>query len=149
MKSKEIILEQYKLYVNTAEKVSDRRQLANSFFLTINSILLTFTGYLATTSVRPWYFVIPIIGVLISYFWLKTIKSYRQLNTGKFKVIHDLEKKLPFALFKDEWDYLGKGETKEYVKLTVVESGVPIVFIFLYILVAIYGSNLYSILTFG
>ena len=139
MNDKEIILEQYKLFVNTAEKVSDRRQLANSFFLTINSVLLTFSGYLATTATGLWYFIIPAVGVLISYFWLKTINSYRQLNTGKFKVIHDIEKKLPIALFKDEWDYLGQGETKEYVKLTVVESGVPIVFMFLYVLTLIFS----------
>jgi hypothetical protein len=140
MKDKEIILEQYKLYANTAEKVCDRRQLANSFFLTINSVLLTFSGYLSTTPANLWYVILPIVGIPISYFWLETISSYRQLNTGKFKVIHDLEKKLPIALFKDEWNYLEKGETKTYVKLTVVESAVPIIFMILYVLVIVVGS---------
>ena len=55
--NKEIILEQYKLYVNTAEKNSDRRQSTNNFFLTINSIFLTFSGYLTTTNINNWYFI--------------------------------------------------------------------------------------------
>jgi len=137
MGEKEIILEQYKLFVNTAEKVSDRRQSANNFFLTLNSAILAFSGYLTSIDIKKWYFIVAFMGVFISYFWLKIIKSYRQLNSGKFKVIHDVEEKLPIALFKDEWNYLGKGRTKEYVKLTVVESGVPILFMLLYILIII------------
>jgi len=137
MKDREIILEQYKLYVNTAEKVSDRRQSANNFFLTLNSVLLAFSGYLTTTIVKYWYFAIAFLGISISYFWLKTIKSYRQLNTGKFKVIFDIENKLPLSLFKDEWNYLDQGETKKYSKLTVVESAVPVVFIVLYVLLIV------------
>lgn len=138
MKNKEIILEQYKLYVNTAEKVSDRRQSSNNYFLTINSVILTLLGYLVTTSIEFWYLLIAMVGIIISYFWLKTIKSYRQLNSGKFKVIHDIEKKLPVSLFKDEWSYLGRGKTKQYIKLTAVEKGVPIIFMLMYIFIIIF-----------
>ncbi len=134
MKDKEILLEQYKLYVETSENVCNRRQLANNFFLTLNSALLAFAGYLVTTNNNSWQTIVPIIGVLISFFWMKTINSYRQLNTAKFKVIHEIEEKLPEPLFTKEWDYLGRGETKEYVKLTVLESWVPIIFMLLYIL---------------
>ena len=31
------LLEQYKLYVQMADKISERRQSANSFFLTVNT----------------------------------------------------------------------------------------------------------------
>jgi len=134
---KEIILEQYKLYVGTAEKVSDMRQTANTFFLTINSVLLTYTGYLTTTSTELWYFVVALTGILISYFWREIIKSYRQLNSSKFHIIHDIEKKLPIALFTDEWEYLGRGKNKDYSKLTVVESKIPLVFIVLYVAIII------------
>lgn len=137
MNDKEIILEEYKLFVATAEKVSDRRQSANSFFLTLNSLVLTFSGYLSTLDTQRWYYIIPVMGIFISYFWLITIKSYRQLNTGKFKVIHDIEKKLPIALFDDEWTHLGRGKTKDYLKLTVVESGIPIIFMALYIIILV------------
>ena len=137
MKKNEMIFEQYKLYVNTAERVSDRRQSANNFFLTINSILLSFSGYLSATKIRDWYFLIAITGIVISFFWLKIINSYKQLNSGKFKMIHKIEEELPIKLFKDEWEYLGRGKTKEYVKLTVVERGVPITFMLMYLVIII------------
>ena len=137
MKKNEIILEQYKLYVNTAERVTDRRQSANNFFLTINSILLSFSGYLSATKIRGWYFLVAITGVVIAFFWLKIIDSYKQLNSGKFKIIHQMEEKLPIKLFKDEWKHLGRGKTKEYVKLTVVERGVPITFMIMYLVIII------------
>ncbi len=38
------LLEQYKLYVESVEKTSDRRQQANNYFITINSTLDIFFG---------------------------------------------------------------------------------------------------------
>ncbi len=38
------LLEQYKVYVGMADKISDRRQTANSYFLAVNSGLLAFVG---------------------------------------------------------------------------------------------------------
>jgi hypothetical protein len=44
-----------------------------------------------------------------------------------------MEEKLPIKLFDDEWELLDRGENKNtYLKLSVVEQGVPIVFIILY-----------------
>lgn len=138
MEKEDIILEQYKLYVETAEKVSDRRQSSNNFFLTLNSVLLAFTGFLTGLSFAIWHIILAFAGVCISILWLLTLKSFRNLNTGKFKVIHCLEEKLPIKLFKDEWQCLGEGkDRKRYLKLSVVEQGVPIVFMILYILIII------------
>ena len=36
--------EQYKMYIESAEKISDRRQNANNFFLTINTVLISVFG---------------------------------------------------------------------------------------------------------
>ena len=44
-----------------------------------------------------------------------------------------MENKLPVKLFDDEWEILGRGEdNKRYLKLSVMEQGVPISFIFIY-----------------
>jgi len=138
MKEKEILLEQYKLYVESAEKVSDRRQSANNYFLTLNSVLVAFSGYLTSFTFQIWHIIIAVAGICISFLWLLTLKSCRNLNSGKFKIIHSLEKKLPAKLFKDEWDCLEKGENKKtYLKLSVVEQGVPIIFFVLYILIIV------------
>jgi hypothetical protein len=138
IKEEDIILEQYKLYVDTAEKVSDRRQSSNSFYLTLNSVLLTFTGFLTSLYLEFWHIIIAVAGVCISLLWFLSITSFRNLNSGKFKIIHCLEEKLPIKLFKDEWACLEKGRnTKKYIKLSLVEQGVPFIFITLYIVIII------------
>ena len=129
-------MRQYEKYIDSAEKVSDRRQNSNNFFLSLNSILLAFTGFLTTLSFEFWHTILAFAGVCISILWLLTITSFRNLNSGKFKVIHDMEKKLPIKLFDDEWTHLGRGNNlSKYIKISLVEQGIPIIFFILYVLV--------------
>ena len=134
----EHILEQYKLYVQTAENVSTRRDSANNYFVSINAILFTISGYLSFKNHELWTILIAVVGILISFVWYTTIQSYKNLNSGKFKVIHELEKYLPANLFAYEWEYLGKGSTEKYKKLTVVEKNIPRIFCFLYLVVIVF-----------
>jgi len=138
IKEEDIILEQYKLYVNTAEKVSDRRQSSNNFYLTLNSVMLTFAGFLTGLHLEFWHIIIAITGIFISLLWFLAITSFRKLNSGKFKVIHCLEEKLPIKLFKDEWACLGEGKkVRKYIKLSLVEQGIPFIFMLLYAIIII------------
>ena len=94
------ILEQYKLYVEMADRVSARRAAANTFFLTINTAVFTLIGVLWTK--RPeagtWVLAFPLAVLVmqcLTWFWV--IRSYRQLNTAKFAVIGALETLLPVS----------------------------------------------------
>ncbi len=59
--------------------------------------------------------------------------SHKQLNTQKFKIIHQMEKQLPVELYKDEWTNLGEGKNwKKYIPFSHIEMTIPFVFIFLY-----------------
>ena len=81
-----------------------------------------------------WHILVGISGIAISFLWLLTLKSFRSLNSAKFKVIHEVEKNLSFSLFKEEWKYLDEGKSpRKYLKLSVVEQGIPIIFILLYV----------------
>ena len=87
------IFEQYKLYVEMADRISARRMLANSFFLGIHTALITaFTVLLkekilsaTLIGLSPFFAVI-----VLCYVWWRIVHSYRQLNSGKFKVIHSI-----------------------------------------------------------
>ena len=103
------LLAQYKLYVETAEKVSEKRQNSNNFYLALNSSLFTLLGYLATVLDGLWIIILPIMGISISFVWRQNINSFSQLNSAKYDVIHKLEEYLPASLFKTEWyEYLKK-----------------------------------------
>ncbi|MCK4796202.1 MAG: hypothetical protein KAT05_02405 [Spirochaetes bacterium] len=140
-KYNEHLLEQYKLYIEMADKVSERRQSANNYFLTVNSLLVSLFGVISGFGIdieqNIWWYFIPFAGLLVSITWVTLIRSYRQLNSGKFKVIHKLESQLPAALYYTEWKILEEGRGKQYLPFTHVEQFVPLIFALLYILLMI------------
>jgi len=108
-------LEQYKLYVESSEKVSEKRISTGNYLLTVNSSLLTLFGLAATSSdIGAWLAVIPVAGFLVSLIWYSLVDSYKNLNTAKFKVILEVEDHLPAALFRYEWHACERGNGKAY-----------------------------------
>jgi len=124
------LLDQYKLYVEMADKISERRQSANSYFLSVNSALLAFVGYVTTKETGDYLWLLGIAGIALSYLWYRLIRSYRDLNAAKFLVIHAIERRLPLSPYNAEWEALGKGNSPVlYKPVTHIELGVPWVFL--------------------
>lgn len=137
-------LEIYKLYVGMADKISERRQAANSFFLTINTAIVGLVSYLQLGQVektgQAFYLVIGIAGMIVAYSWYRLVLSYKQLNSGKFKVVHFIEQNLPLAPYDGEWEVLGRGEDpKKYLPFTHIEVFIPWVFFGLHAFVFLNG----------
>ena len=134
------LFEQYKAYVESAEKISERRVSANNYLLTVNATLVTLYGLTSTNRFNSvWTILVPIAGLLVALTWHEIITSYRDLNTVKFKVIHELEQQLPAALYEYEWHKAQKGRGKAYRPLSHLERWVPVIFVALYFLLAIVG----------
>lgn len=151
----EHLLEQYKIYINAAEKISDRRQKTNEFFLGLNTALVAFLGFIATkvsqAEISLMLIVSAIAGIVICYLWFRIIISYKGLNGAKFKVIHAIELRLPLALYDTEWEMLDRGENKKvYWPFSHIELHVPKIFILIYfslMLSAIPWGYLLSLIT--
>src|SRR5450755_3976692 len=131
------LLEQYKLYVDSAQKVSEKRISASNYLLTVSSSLLTLFGVIATQTSGTWLIIIPFAGLLVSFAWFSMVASYKDLNTAKFKVIHELEQHLPAALFAYEWHYCDQGKGKSYTPTTHVERWIPGIFALVYVALSI------------
>jgi hypothetical protein len=134
----EAIIEQYKLYVEMADRISARRALANTFFVTLNAAVLTVIGALwkSRPHVSDALLVLPLVVLVmlcLAWFWL--VRSYRQLNAGKYVVIGALERRLPASPYwRAEWKALGEGKDKaKYWPLTHLEQWVPGLFAAAYI----------------
>lgn len=123
------LLEQYKMFVDTSLDVTSKRLESNKFHLTLNSVVFGFTSYMTILNQYAVIILFSFVGILISAVWLKNIIAYRELNSAKFKVIHELEKHLPARLFKCEEDYY----LKKYHGLTATEKFYPMIFIALYL----------------
>jgi hypothetical protein len=135
-------LEIYKLYVEMADRISVRRQITNSFFLTLNTALLTTVGYTLgkgtelSLTVILFFWLVGVVGMIMCFVWYRLIRSYKDLNTGKFCVIHEIEQKLPIQPFDDEWKVLGEGKNpKLYLPFTELEMLIPWVFFLLWLFV--------------
>lgn len=144
---KDTLMEQYKMFVQTSEDLVSRKQSVNTFYVTLNSILLSavvsvicaagdilliandsvviyiISGFLAT------------IGVVICCSWITLLTSYADLNASKMAIISCIEERLALKLFDTEWALLTRRIGKrKYQSFTVKEIAVAKIFLMLYVI---------------
>ena len=142
--------ELYRLTVEMADRVSARRATANTYFLSLHTVLAGVAGLskpivdlVTKGGGRVDQFgvaFICVLGVVLCAAWFLMLKSYRDLNRAKFRVIGDLETTMPIKPFTDEWKTL-KGDPilpwrKRYAELGLLEQAVPAVFAIAYVVAA-------------
>ena len=124
------ILEQYRLLVEMADRISQRRHWANTFLLTANSALLAVTGFVDTKSdvLEP---MVGIAGIALSLVWFLLIESYRHLNEAKFEVITSIEREYlpikPYVAETAKLEVLRKARRYRW-SLSTVARLVPLIF---------------------
>jgi len=92
------LLEQYKLYVQSAEHVSARRLASSRLLLALNAGLAALYGIRPEGFGQSWWAVtVPLLGIAVSLLWSRIIRSHKELNRVKFELIHELERHLPAA----------------------------------------------------
>lgn len=127
----EILLAQWQTCVEMANATSQRRDTMNNIFVTLN------LGILAAVSL-VWNIksiLILIAGIVVCIIWLLFIRNFKLLNTAKFEVIDSMEKQLPEAPFRKEWELLQK--TKKYYDGTKLERIIPATFIVIYLIAGV------------
>jgi hypothetical protein len=125
------LLEQYKLVVEMADRISERRQGVNNFYIGILSALALLYSLLEKAP-TPWARAVlqsslPIVAIILCVMWALLIASYRRINAAKYEVILEMEKRLPAAPYTDEWNRLGAGKARHY-QVTKLEMAIPFLF---------------------
>ena len=106
---KNLLLEQYKIMIDTSEKLMARRQETVNLYTTLCTTLIAFIGAsfafpdLLLRAVV--LFLAGLLLILLCRNWRLSLQSYDLNNTGKFKVINLLEKRLPAEIFECEYRY--------------------------------------------
>lgn len=128
------MLDQYKLYVEMTDRISQRRSESNRYYLTIVTglfavmpIILQKQG-LRQEEMSALLLIIAVLSILICMVWLINILSYKKINTVKFQIIQDMESHLPFQCYQKEWDYTNHRREKRYISFSEVEKWIPIIF---------------------
>ncbi|NJL40556.1 MAG: hypothetical protein HC840_20585 [Leptolyngbyaceae cyanobacterium RM2_2_4] len=145
------LLEQYKICVEMADRVSVKRGQANTFYISLLSALLALLSLiidnkLVSGSSDVLLLFTSILGLTLCFTWYINIQSYRQLNSLKFKVISEMEQYLPFPCYSREWATLKERQRegeKQYIRLTAIERFVPLIFAVPY-----FGLLLYALFVF-
>ena len=88
------LLELYKLHAELADRVSQRREGANKLYVSLLVGLVVFVAALLrfgteSGSANTVLFCTGVLGMLLSASWYIVIRSYRQLNSGKFRTLSD------------------------------------------------------------
>lgn len=140
-------MESYKLAVEMADRISARRAVANAFFLTVNTTLVTVVGLRGEATAALPSIAVCVAGIVVAACWWLLLQNYRRLNEAKFVVINRLEgEHLTVKVFSDEWAELGGkvsptsglgGVRAGLKELGGVERLVPVVFGLLYVVLLI------------
>lgn len=137
---KERLFDLYKIMVASSEALVGRRQGVNTFFLTMNGALLTAVGLVVTNRgdnrlAALGLLVLTVTGAILCQAWRSLIRSFGQLNNGKFRVINRIEQLFPAAIYWAEWKALEEGRTpRVYRTFTSREVWPPWTLFGLYVL---------------
>jgi hypothetical protein len=136
-------LEIFKLYYESIETNREKREKANSFYLSISTGIIAAVGFLfqkdCASELKLFSLFLPVAGIITGFFWYKLVHSYRQLNQEKFNILDMIEENLPLAPFTAEWKSLGSGKDKrKYHQITSLEKWIPCLFIVLHCLLLFY-----------
>jgi hypothetical protein len=125
------IVDLYKMLVEMADRVSQRRQAANNFYLSANTAIIGASAYISAFGQSDSnIFIIAVAGVCVCILWQRNIESYKTLNEAKFKVINQIEQSLPLTPFTVEWSYLDPDKNgTRHRPFHTVEIFVPFIFI--------------------
>lgn len=133
-------MEIYRIHSELSDRVSQRREGANRFYAS----LLTFVGIsIGAVHRMDNMFLLLLaesVGLWLSVSWIRVIKSYRDLNAGKYKVLQELENNFQYRFFQREWEVLGMNKSKSekrYLRLTHAETLSPWGFLVLFTVLVI------------
>ena len=142
-----LLFEQYKLFLGTAESLLERRQNVNSFYISANTALITIAATIFALGnqfqLMPKIILIIVLcipAILLNMSWRSTLISYGINHRGKMKVLQMIEKKLIVSLYYAEWKAMKNKFSKEkYHSFTETEKRLPIIFIIIYSLIILAG----------
>ncbi len=128
--------DEYKLYYESTEKVTDRRLATNAWNYAVCTAIMVAIAALASWSLsRPDFRLITIVailmlagmGMLLCTLWIGQIRDFKALNNAKFEVLNAMAPLVQFGAnddrisatpFAREWEILKSKEATQEVYTT-------------------------------
>lgn len=135
--NKDWSLDQYKLLVDHSQKIKDTVQSANSFYVTVNSVLISGVGtllnvrWLNENTFRILLWLLIGLGFLFSMQWYQALKIGIEKEKKHLAQISRIEKDLTFSPFSEIYR---EPISKKYTFIFKGQRVIPILFSILYLL---------------
>lgn len=134
--NREELFQQYRLFVDSAEKTSERRSKLNSFFIAVHTLFLSVLS-LIDSIIYEYSEPVCIFGCILALLWWYMLSNYRSLNSAKFKIIQEIEKRLPLNLYSEEWSIYKTSKRwynpNRYLSFSRLEMILPWLLIIIYL----------------
>ena len=140
---RQALFEQYKLLVDSAHMGEEKRGNSSNIFLGVNSLIASFLIHPATVTHSMQIkdlsisILFALIGVFISWEWLRVLSSYKKLNFVNYAMISALEELFPSSTFslraKIEMGVTAEKYTHIGNAVLAKENLLPLAFILLYL----------------
>lgn len=131
IEDKQLLLDQYRIMIDTSEKLMERRQAVGNLYTTICTALLAFIGAsfgfgsLMVSAIAS--FLSGVVIIVLCLNWRASLNAHELNNTGKFAVINEIEKHLPADMFECEYRYNTLNGIRSY---SAREKMLPTIFTF-------------------
>jgi len=136
-----IILEQYKMLVESINKINDTRESSNGFWIATNGVGVSILAYIrdahniSQKQISILLITLIILGIVFSLSWISYLFSIKKSLEVRCDILVKLENTLPVPIFSKIFSLSNEKTSK--AELTVKEMFVPSLFLVSYILFAI------------
>lgn len=138
------VFEQYKMLVESINKINELRETSNNFWITVNGLGLTGIAYIKEAQTLPGEHKVLLLwtliglGIFLCLTWLNFLAAIKRSSQVKSKILFEIEKNFPIKVFTRVFDLTQEQGDKA---LTLKEMLVPTMFLLGYIF---FGVLLYS-----
>ncbi len=139
--------EEYKLFAEDAQKLSERRQSTSQTCVTVNAAIFAVLALLIKDiGFRGWTLVLTAVplfltGVLLCLIWQKIILQHQVLIGWRYDQLREMEKVMAgsYQMYTKEWEDFFKPRQGKEFSFSLLEIWLPRLFLILYL---IYGIGL-------
>ena len=137
--------DEYKLFVESTQHLSERRQAATQTYLTVNTAIFAILALLVKEAgLKGWYFVgvcLPLflVGVLACLIWSKIITQYKALIGWRYDQLMVMERGMSGSsqIYVKEWEeFFRPKQEREKFGFSRLEVWLPRLFLILYLMYA-------------
>ncbi len=139
--NQERIIDQYKIIIDSINKINEVRESSNNFWVTVNSLGISAIAYISDNkgfggNQKPLIiWVLILLGFILCLSWLSYLRTIKHSIDHRHSLLVIMEKYLPIPIFQIFLEESGRKANK--YSLTIREMFVPISFFLGYIFFSI------------